>query len=94
MSTTTSGKKVKQIFEITLRTAHDVRKFRPCARCDGLGMFGEMIPVAGEHYHRICFKRRFGLAAVLRLPREQSNMFQLNELGVKGMKALVNKGRP
>lgn len=44
---------MKQIHEIELKTAHSVRMIRPCAHCNGTGMFDNMITsgMSGQPYN-------------------------------------------
>jgi len=81
---------MKPIHELTLRTCHDIRHWTKCARCQGIGDNREMIRVKGSGiFHRICFKRQFGLNAVRKLTAAARGQFTLADLGVAGMRKLL-----
>lgn len=76
-------------------TAHAVRRFRPCAHCEGIGSDELMIHGSRDHdaglrFHTACYVKRYGFTAVLDLPRAEQEKFRLCDLTTKQMRKLID----
>jgi hypothetical protein len=79
-------------------TAHDVRKLRLCAICNGLGHLDRMLtlpgfPVGGL-YHGKCAVRMLRRTEVLALPENELRKLTLADAGMDLMRELVNRSKP
>jgi hypothetical protein len=79
-------------------TAHDVRKLRVCAICDGIGHLDQMLTLpgwpAGNLYHGECAVRMLKRAEVLTLPHSERRKLTLADTGKDLMLALLDAKEP
>jgi len=96
-------KKLGPLPKPTMALAHDVRHLVVCAysRCRQLGDERVMVTVrstdfqsksSGEAcYHGRCYVRKFGLAALLKLPKRKTGRLMWSDVGIVTMKALLKR---
>lgn len=87
----TKEKEVARFDYATIDRAHDVRHLRPCYACGGIGDHRKMVSNTGNVYHGRCFEARFGIDALLDLPQVETGKLTIGDIGVKSMKALVDR---
>lgn len=85
-------------------TAHDVRKLRLCAICDGVGHLDRMLSLDAIHgsdtsarghlYHGECAVRMLRRAEVLSLPLAEKQKLTLADTGLDLMRELVEQVTP
>lgn len=78
---------------ITMKTAHDVRQLRKCAKCGGAGDQRHMPSVNGQLMHGYCALDEIGVDGVASLPMAELGKITLGEIGGKAMKAICGKVR-
>lgn len=81
---------------LEIRTCHDIRRMVACFHCTGIGDKQNMVPIRpdgknAEYVHGRCFIEHEGMGAFLALPDETQNRLTLDDIGVKAMKALMEK---
>ena len=78
-----------------LRTCHDVRQLRVCCGCQKLGDRRNMVRQergkGSRHFHGRCFIASHGMTLFLQLPRSETDKLQLDDIGPKAMKSLMEK---
>lgn len=74
----------------TIERAHDVRHLRECSICGGIGDRRRMVCTPCIAHGR-CFEARFGIDALLDLPKTETEKLTIGDIGVKSMKALVDR---
>lgn len=75
---------------VRVQKAHDVRTLRVCGSCGGAGNADRMIDRGGEWLHGRCFVSRYGKAELCALPPKTTDRLTLGDLGVAGMKYLID----
>lgn len=76
---------------LTIRTAHDVRRLRACARCGEIGDSDLMAfgyPYDNDYFHGRCFVAEHGFEALLQLPGVARKL-TLGDLGLDLMRQLI-----
>lgn len=73
-------------------TAHDVRKLRLCAVCDGVGHLDSLLKLPGFHglYHGECAVRMLTRTEVLALPDSERRKLTLADTGKDLMLQLLD----
>lgn len=77
--------------DVELRTCHDIRHWRGCARCGYLGDDRLMIAIGADHYHDACAVAAFTTAQILEMQIDELNKFTLYATGVNLMKAIMKR---
>jgi len=77
--------------QIDLENCHAVRRLRPCAVCRGLGDRHHMVGIGKLWYHGKCYAGARGVAELLKLPAATLDHLQLDDVGPKIMRAILEK---
>lgn len=72
-------------------TAHDVRHLTTCCACGALADSRDLIEDAHMFWHGRCYRERFGVDALLRLPSAQTDKLTLGDIGGDTMRALLGQ---
>lgn len=79
-------------------TAHDVRKLRLCAICNGVGHLDRLLTLpgwpTGNLYHGECAVRMLDRAEVLALPESELRKLTLADTGMDLMREMVERCVP
>lgn len=71
-------------------TAHAIRRLCQCGRCRGMGDGEQMIENETLKYHTTCYVKKFGLRAVLALPRADLGKLRIRDLTRRQMQRLMD----
>lgn len=78
-------------------SAHEVRRMRPCAHCEGVGFNTAMVlidrgmtGVPGAFYHPQCYLSAFGFRAVTKLPLKERDKYRLCDVNARQMRRLLD----
>jgi len=98
-----TAKRLGSLPDPHIGTAHDVRRLVVCAhsRCRQLGNRDDMVETRSKDYqstssgrafyHGRCYERKFGLAALLKLPKKQLTKLRLDDIGGDTARAILAK---
>lgn len=70
--------------------AKDIRKLRPCQACNGMGHAEHMVNDIHD-WHTTCYREKFGMRHILRLPKEQLAKFRICDLTTNDMIKVLKK---
>jgi hypothetical protein len=75
--------------EVELKTCHDIRHWKTCVGCGGLGDDRKMLNYKGALHHGACLVELIDRKHILTMPDSELAKFTLEAAGVPLMKALL-----